>query len=134
MNGSVIKYRLFSLLKKKDDSMINLPCYILFLYLISRLKQAEFLAASTKSSFTVLIGLVQLIFQKLSKKVQNTCFHVLALFPCLFFHVSLKIDFNLLPKSTFNFMEGRKLCTAFVSRFRANISVTTLKTCYEKKN
>ena len=24
-------------------------------------------------------------------------------------------------------MEGRKLCTAFVSRFRANISVTILK-------
>ena len=45
---------------------------------------------------------------------------------CLFFHVSLQIDFNLLPKSTFNFMEGQKLCTAFVS-------VTILKTC-EKKN
>ena len=30
-------------------------------------------------------------------------------------------------------MEARKLCAAFVSRFRVHISVTILKTCFEKK-
>ena len=30
-------------------------------------------------------------------------------------------------------MEGRKLCTAFVSRFGVHISVTILKACFEKK-
>ena len=30
-------------------------------------------------------------------------------------------------------MEGRKLCAAFVYQFRVDISVTILKTCFEKK-
>ena len=61
-----------------------------------------------------------------SEIIKKGAEHMLSCSGCLFFHASLQIDFNLLPKSTFNFMEGRKLCTAFVS-------VTILKTC-EKKN
>ena len=103
--------------------------------MISRLNQGEFnfLKPPLITSVMVIAYLAQLISQKLSKKVQNTYFPVFVLFPSIFFHVSLKINFNLLPKSTFNFMEGRKLCTAFVSWFHVHICVTMLKTCFEKK-
>ena len=41
---------------------------------------------------------------------------------------ALQIDFNLQPKSTFNFMEGRKLCIAFVSDHFENLLEQKLAT------
>ena len=106
--------------------MINLPLLHIIVSLFDIQAEAgriKFLAASTKYIFHCPGRPCATNFSEIVKKGAE---HMLSCSGCLFFHVSLQIDFNLLPKSTFNFMEGRKLCTAFVS-------VTILKTC-KKKN
>ena len=106
--------------------MINLPLlhFIVSLFNIeAEAGRIKFLAASTKYIFH---SPGQPFATNFSEIVKKGAEYMFSCSGCLFFHVSLQIDFNLLPKSTFNFMEGRKLCTAFVC-------VTILKTC-EKKN
>ena len=106
--------------------MINLPLlhFVVSLFNIhAEAGRIKFLAASTKYIFQ---GPGRPFATNFSEIVKKGAEHMFSCSGCLFFHVSLQIDFNLLPKSTFNLMEGGKLCTAFVS-------VTILKTC-EKKN
>ena len=102
--------------------MINLPLLHFIVSLFDIQAELNFWQPQQNTSFTVLVGLVQLIFQKFVKKVQNTCFHVLAASSSMYPYKSISICYpnqHLTLWKVGNF--PGKLCTAFVSDHFENL-------------